>query len=492
MTKNPGVKHPGGIGRGSARASLVAACLAGITVGWVPSETRADDPPVSFTHPNPSVVAGYRLYVGTRSRSYPQRIELGTKPRGPWQVVSEPLPFALPSVPLYIAMTAYTAGGLESGFSNERLYAPPGMRGPDDGVPDDGDSSGIIGDRLCAEGQVTGCDDNCPTAPNGPEFGTCIGGPAARRGGVCSADTDCQPGGWCSRAQEDEDQDGIGDACDNCTAISNRWQLDADSDGFGNACDPDFDNDGIVDSRDASLLDRALGSRIGDASYDDRVDIDGNGRITQTDKDRFASLVPSGSGPGLPGCLDGEPCFPGLCPYSTGDLDEDGVGDECDVCLEISDPLQLDSDADGFGNACDGDYNDDGQVTRDDFVLLSAVWNVRLGEAGYEERFDADGDGWIGGPADLALVSRSLASPAAGPTGFSLSHTLVPPDPTLIPEPSPALAAASAVVALLSLVWLRRRRVGAAMAWHRVLSSQPGAASRAGPPAYRWVDRGRV
>lgn len=443
--------------------SVAPAAVLGVIVAsvWAPPEARADDPPVSYTHPNPSAIAGYRLYVGTRSRDYPLQIELGMKPRIPWQVVSEPLPFSLPSVPLYIAMTAYTAGGLESGFSNERLYVHPGMRGPDDGVPDDGDSSGVVGDRPCPEGQVAGCDDNCPTAPNGPELGTCIGGPAHRSGRVCGADSDCQPGGWCSLAQEDEDHDGVGDACDTCTAVANPRQLDSDADGFGNACDPDFDNNGVVDSRDTAVLNRALDSRVGDASYDDRADLDGDGRISHVDADAFTQLAKSAPGPGLSGCSKGAACFPGLCPYSTGDRDDDRVGDECDLCLEVFDPLQLDSDIDGFGNACDADYDNDGRVAESDVALLLPHWGTRRGGSGYQARFDADGDGWIGGADEVMLIERSVARSTAGPTGLSLPHRLVAPDAILIPEPSPALAAASGIAALLALAILRRRRIRA-------------------------------
>jgi len=54
--------------------------------------------------------------------------------------------------------------------------------------------------------------------------------------------------------QVDADGDGVGDACDNCPTTPNHSQRDWDQDGWGNRCDADFNNDGVVDATDLSIL----------------------------------------------------------------------------------------------------------------------------------------------------------------------------------------------------------------------------------------------
>jgi hypothetical protein len=46
----------------------------------------------------------------------------------------------------------------------------------------------------------------------------------------------------------DQDQDGVPDAQDNCPQIANANQLNSDSDTLGNACDPDDDGDTMPDT----------------------------------------------------------------------------------------------------------------------------------------------------------------------------------------------------------------------------------------------------
>ena len=87
-----------------------------------------------------------------------------------------------------------------------------------DGIPDDGDDSGIEGDHPCAGGNTAGCDDNCPRTANAQ--------------------------------QEDTDGDRVGDGCDNCPSVANQNQANNDGDSEGDLCDDDDDNDRFPDFRD--------------------------------------------------------------------------------------------------------------------------------------------------------------------------------------------------------------------------------------------------
>lgn len=59
-----------------------------------------------------------------------------------------------------------------------------------------------------------------------------------------------------------------------------------------------------------------------------------------------------------------------VCNGGLPDTDNDGCTDADDNCVTTSNPLQLDTDCDGIGNACDADFNNDGQVNTADFVAF--------------------------------------------------------------------------------------------------------------------------
>jgi hypothetical protein len=105
-----------------------------------------------------------------------------------------------------------------------------------DGISDDGDDSGTVGDNLCTGGEVNNCDDNCFKIEN-PDQADADGD------GVGDACDNCLD--VANIDQIDGDGDGVGDVCDNCSADFNPDQANLDRDPSGDLCDPDKDGDGV-------------------------------------------------------------------------------------------------------------------------------------------------------------------------------------------------------------------------------------------------------
>ncbi len=74
-------------------------------------------------------------------------------------------------------------------------------------------------------------------------------------------------------------------------------------------------------------------------------------------------------------------------PFS--DTDGDGVLDNQDNCIEIANPTQLDTNGDGFGNACDADLDNNGFVSFADLALFKAAFGTSDADA------DLDGSGFV-------------------------------------------------------------------------------------------------
>ena len=98
------------------------------------------------------------------------------------------------------------------------------------------------------------------------------------------------------------------------------------------------------------------------------------------------------------------------------DTDADGVLDSGDNCVLVANPGQLDTDGDGFGNACDGDLNNSGLVTAADFAILRSVLNQSSSASLTAATADLNGSGVVT-ETDYAIL-RSLIGTAPGPSGL--------------------------------------------------------------------------
>jgi hypothetical protein len=84
-------------------------------------------------------------------------------------------------------------------------------------------------------------------------------------------------------------------------------------------------------------------------------------------------------------------------PEGAPDADGDGIPNSADNAYLTANASQLDTDEDGWGNAADADFNNDGAVNTQDRALFAGAY----GSTG-SSVFDMDGDG--------AVTSRDRSS----------------------------------------------------------------------------------
>src|SRR5690606_36428380 len=90
--------------------------------------------------------------------------------------------------------------------------------------------------------------------------------------------------------------------------------------------------------------------------------------------------------PDLAGCMAASP----------HDDDDDGVADGCDVCPDIADPDQADSDLDGVGDLCDpSNATREALVAFDPFETRGAQWGGSLGWMETGDSLWTDGTGTV-------------------------------------------------------------------------------------------------
>lgn len=108
------------------------------------------------------------------------------------------------------------------------------------------------------------------------------------------------------------------------------------------------------------------------------------------------------------------------------DIDADGIPDATDNCVESRNPLQLDPDIDGYGNSCDADFDQDGDVDNDDFTFFNGCALAVC---------DLCEDGNTPGFCDFAAFSSAVGMPP-GPSGYACAGTVPCPGES---PPVPAL-----------------------------------------------------
>jgi uncharacterized protein (DUF1800 family) len=136
----------------------------------------------------------------------------------------------------------------------------------------------------------------------------------------------------------------------------------------------------------------------------------------------FAAAVIAFTGPSVAWACPGGP-----------DADTDGVCDASDNCLAITNPAQIDTDLDGYGNACDGDFDDNGFVNANDFATFGESLGAWDPELAYDIHADADANGRITG-VDRAFFSSQYRAGRPGPSGLACAGH--PPCAGEIPPPS--------------------------------------------------------
>ncbi|MFK8028849.1 MAG: PQQ-dependent sugar dehydrogenase [Gammaproteobacteria bacterium] len=99
------------------------------------------------------------------------------------------------------------------------------------------------------------------------------------------------------------------------------------------------------------------------------------------------------------------------------DLDNDTVSNANDNCTAVSNVNQIDVDNDGYGNACDPDFNNDGLVNFVDYAQLTA------GFLGTDPLLDLNSDGAVNFLDVTILTSAFLGQP--GPSGVAASNLTI-------------------------------------------------------------------
>ena len=237
----------------------------------------------------------------------------------------------------------------------------------------------------------------------------------------------------CADAEDDTEQPDCSDKLDNDADGKKDWPSDPacsgpDAGDEREACrnGKDDDGDGLVDFPDDPHCEDDAHLSEHPACMDG-LDNDGDGLVDFPDDPNCD--VPEDASElrecvdGVDNDLDGAVDFPDDLgcgsaddPLESDDNDGDGIPDRDDNCYEVENPDQCDTSQDGYGNACDADYNDDGVVGIPDFSWFRAHNFLSAGAPGFDPQVDFDCDGTVGVP-DFNAFRHRLGRPV-GPSGL--------------------------------------------------------------------------